>query len=113
LVKETYPTAELDAHIPSLVCLPPNTSGIADFAKRHRIRHDAAAAGIASADDCGPDVESLVSTFIIQDKASCMPAQVLFDEFKNISKKKSKSLRKTDFLDACAGERLLQHTAAA
>jgi hypothetical protein len=92
LVKLAYPAAELDPHIPSLVRLPPNTSGLADFIKKNRIPR------AGSEGD-----EELVSTFIIQDKASCMPAQVLFDEYNNISKKKNKSSRMTDFLDACAG----------
>lgn len=102
-MRAAYPSAELDAHIPSLVCLPPNTSGLADFAKKHRISADLTAATVGSTGDGSPDGDALVSTFIIQDKASCMPAQVLFDEFKNISKKKSKASRRTDFIDACAG----------
>ena len=104
-MRAVYPAAQLDPHIPSLVCLPPSTSGLADFARKHRLSLGTAAAAAATRGegDSGPDDDHLVSTFIIQDKASCMPAQVLFDEFKNISKKKNKSSRRTDFIDACAG----------
>lgn len=97
-MKETYPLAQLDSHIPSLVCLPPNTSGIADFAKKHRITHN-----VLPSDRSDGAEQSQMSTFIIQDKASCMPAQILYDAYKNISKKKKKIERKTDFIDACAG----------
>lgn len=112
LAKEVYPSAVLDVHIPSLVTLPPSTSGIADFSKEHRISMTSTA---EEKNDGGSDGDggNLVSTFIIQDKASCMPAQVLFEEYRlgcEQRKRKRSSARRTDFIDACAGGVLLYCT---
>ena len=99
-MQETYHDAYLDEHIPSLVCLPPGTSGVADFAKQHQIvpdiHHD------DRSDERLKVSQRGVSAFIIQDKASCMPGQVLFEEFRRMSRK-NKGNEKTDFIDACAG----------
>ena len=55
---ELYPNAMADAHIPNLFVLPPQSKGISEL----------------------PEVKSGI--FIIQDKASCMPSQLLFDAWK-------------------------------
>jgi 25S rRNA (cytosine2278-C5)-methyltransferase len=70
-IREKFPQAEEDPDIPSLIKIPPPYSGIADM--------------------------SSVTTgqMIIQDKASCFPSQVLFDEW-------SESGRRGHFIDACA-----------
>ena len=90
MVQESYPAASIDQHIPSLVCLPPDASGVADFVKKH------------TASDCAGGRHN-ISKFIIQDKASCMPSQVLFEEYLNYTSTNPEALRKSDFLDACAG----------
>jgi 25S rRNA (cytosine2278-C5)-methyltransferase len=70
-IRKKFPNAEADPEIPSLIKIPPPYGGIADM--------------------------NSVNTgqMIIQDKASCFPSQILFDEW-------SESGRRGHFIDACA-----------
>ncbi len=62
-----YPNSRLDEHIPNLIVVPPPARGLGEL----------------------PEVKE--GALIIQDKASCMPSQLLFDEWKG-----------GDIIDACA-----------
>lgn len=70
-IRLKFPQAEEDPDIPALIKIPPPYSGIADMS----------------------DVTS--GHMIIQDKASCFPSQILFDEW-------CESGRNGYFIDACA-----------
>jgi putative methyltransferase len=66
-MKKLYSTAVFDEHIPSLIILPPLVIGLGDHALVKN------------------------GSLIIQDKASCMPSQLLMDEWSE-----------GDIIDACA-----------
>lgn len=56
-MRKLFPQVEVDEHVPSLLILPPNTKGLGQH----------------------PGVKD--SRFIIQDKASCLPSQILFEQW--------------------------------
>jgi 25S rRNA (cytosine2278-C5)-methyltransferase len=70
-IKARYPLAQEDSDIPSLVKIPYPYGGISDMSSVK------------------------IGEMIIQDKASCFPSQILFDEW-------SENGSKGDFIDACA-----------
>eukprot|EP01041_Mallomonas_annulata_P011293 gene11293-23632_t len=67
LMKEIFPNICVDEHIPSILVLPNNVAGLGEH----------------------PLIQS--GQFILQDKASCFPSQILFDEWDS-----------GDLIDACA-----------
>lgn len=88
-IQKVWPMAVVDCHIPSLVVLPSNTKALGQH----------------------PLVKS--SAVILQDKASCMPSQILHDEVterqnaESVRRKLSNSVTSTSpvtstWIDACA-----------
>lgn len=83
MIKELYPEATQDDLIPSLIKLPSDSKGVS--------QHEFIADGL----------------FVLQDKASCFPSQILFNEYQHklhssTQKETDASSNHTYFVDACS-----------